>query len=302
MVGGYCLRATLNLGRITKSNGEKLIYEDDTDSLRIAGLSLAQAKVYLALLQIGKSSIATVAKAAEIGSANTCRTMTTLENLALVNKTISMPKLYEAVSMRDAIDILLKKKADEYSKVQVATESLYKKFGQIEEGGTLEEGNQFLMIPQKNSYMHLSLRFWRNAEHTVDVISTVKRAVQSLDFYNIERTKVLQRGASIRSILRIPNNWERGEFWPEHDKKEKKLFAKPNWQERVITGAPDVIGAIFDNKVATFIINPVSNYPESPCLVTNHKGFIVMFHGYFENLWNSATEITENEVMTREGK
>jgi sugar-specific transcriptional regulator TrmB len=280
---------------------ERFLNEDDVKTLELAGLGLNQSKVYLALLTIGQSSISNVAKATGIGSANTCRIMLTLEKLALIKKRISVPKLYEAVPLCDAIEMLLKKKMDEIKQIEYATKKLFDKFKYNEPKKLISNDNDFFMIPEKKAYVKLSLGCWQNAEHTVEIVCSMKRAMQAASCYDPEIKKALKRGVTIRTILNTNGKSEKNNSSHIAKKKEwGSLFVNPNWKERIVMNA-SVMGAIFDQKVATFIIDPESNFPESSCLVTNHKGFISMFHNYCETLWNLGTDTNgENYSVARE--
>ncbi len=270
---------------------EKILCEEDIHSLRIAGLSLSQARVYLALTIVGKSSVNTVAKAAEIDPANTHRTMESLEKLALVKKTLSVPNLFEAVPIKDAIEILLKTKAEEYSEIVHSTKTLSDKYDHGSRDNRLLQEKQFLMIPQKNVYMKMSLDHWKNARKTVDVITTVKRAIQSRDLSYATERDCLCRGVAIRTLLILNADEEKNQLSSEPLRsKSTKPYVKPLWQTRFVVGSPEVIGAIFDNETATFIVDPSADYMASPSLLTNHRGFIAMFKSYFDKLWDSSEE------------
>lgn len=145
--------------------------------------------------------------------------------------------------------------------------------------------DQFLIVSPKTSYINASLKNYQNAKHSIDLISTQKRSAQSAEIYSNAEKKALERGVQLRLIIDKPIN----RICQNRSKPEGKHF--PNKQRRYITEAPQVVGGIFDNEVATFLIKPDASYMESPCLVTNHAGFILMFRNYFNKLWESAIPV-----------
>jgi sugar-specific transcriptional regulator TrmB len=275
-----------------------MLCESDIQSLRLAGLSLSQARVFLTLTIIGKSSINNVAKETKIDAANTYRAVGSLQKLGLIKKTIAVPNIYEAIPLQDAINILLEQKAAEYTSLEDATKKLLSKYNEGKTEKDFTEKNQFLMIPQKKIYANLSLSYWKNAKTSIDVISTVKRAMESWDFYFQAEKEALERGVKIRVLIETNKSQSLKEFSTEYlIKKCRKLYRKPNWENRLTSNSLDVIGTIFDKEVATFIVNPKANYTESPSLVTNHHGFLVMFQNYFDTVWNSTADIPIQTII-----
>jgi sugar-specific transcriptional regulator TrmB len=261
-----------------------MLFEKNVQTLERAGLSHSQARVYLTLTIVGRTSIKTIAKVAKTDPANTYRAVLDLQDLFLVNKIISKPNLYEAIPIKDGVELLLKRKKDEFAAITQLTNILIGEFESLNSDKPQMDKDQFLIIPPKTSYIHMSVNNYHNAKQSIDLISTLKRSVQSRDVYADVEKKALERGVKIRTIMEKPVNGTR-----IRQPQPSKVNDFPNKQRRFIQDVPKVVGGIFDDKIATFLIKPNASYMESPCLVTNHEGFILMFRNYFDKLWESGT-------------
>ena len=267
-----------------------MIDQKDIDELRLTGLSLNQAKIYLTLLSTGKSTVKVISRVAEIDRANTSRAIATLEELALIKKTIGVPNLYEPLPVQDALDILLKKKNEENAQIQIAAKTLVNKFHNfpnLESSKMITDENLFIMIPEKTAYLQMGHSLWQNVEHTVDLISSTRRISGSNNVLITTMKQALERGVSVRSIQAIKlGNRENS----SKTKRYQHLFSKYQWEERV-TESSFIVGAIFDKKVGFFVMNPELIFPKSPCILTNNEGFIGVQQYYFDGLWSTSEPI-----------
>jgi len=266
-----------------------LIDEKDIEGLRLAGLSPNQAKIYLTLLSTGKTTLTVVSRVSEIDRANISRAIPTLEELALIRKTIGMPNLYESLPIKDAIDILMKKRSQENGQIQLKAKALVDKFQNFRnvESSNLSDENEFIMIPEKNAYVQMGHSLWRNVEHTVDLISSTRRIRGSSDVLIATMRQALERGVYVRSIqaMKLGNTANSSKTT-----RYRSLFSRFNWEERVAENSY-IVGAIFDKKIGFFVMNPEFTFPKSPCILTNNKGFVGVQQYYFEGLWSSSEPI-----------
>jgi sugar-specific transcriptional regulator TrmB len=264
-----------------------MLFEKNVETLERAGLSHSQARVYLTLTIVGRTSIKTIAQVAKTDPANTSRAILGLQKLSLVDKTISKPNLYEAIPIKEGIELLLKRKKDEFTEVDRLSKLIIEQFDNVLPDQPQMDKDQFLIVPPKTSYVHSSLNNFQNAKDSIDLISTQKRSAQSKEVYSDAERKALNRGVKIRTIMEKPT--EKINIIQQQTSKVLNGVGVANIKRRFIQEVPKVVGGIFDNKIATFLINPNADYMNSPCLLTNHEGFILMFRNYFDALWESGT-------------
>jgi sugar-specific transcriptional regulator TrmB len=80
-------------------------------TLRELGISLLQARVYLALLKLGTySNVKCISVFSKVARQDIYRTMTELRELGLVEMVIGSPALFKAIPLQETVAILMEKK------------------------------------------------------------------------------------------------------------------------------------------------------------------------------------------------
>jgi sugar-specific transcriptional regulator TrmB len=99
-----------------------LIRNEDVETLICLGLTERQAKVYLALVRMGISKVDAISLGSTVHRSEVYRVVADLEKKGLVHVKLSTPKLFSAVPITDAVEILIKRRKDEFFKVQEKAE------------------------------------------------------------------------------------------------------------------------------------------------------------------------------------
>ena len=95
-----------------------MLNDKDIDALTSLGLTILQARVYLALTHIEKATIKSIAKNANIARQDIYRLTNELQKIGIIEKIISTPAQYKAIPLEDGIKILLQRKNKENSEAQ----------------------------------------------------------------------------------------------------------------------------------------------------------------------------------------
>jgi len=91
------------------------------------GLTSNQAKVYLALFRSGLSNAKGISENSGVARSDVYRVMAALEKLGLVEKIISQPCKFRAISIHDAFDILMERRKKVTSELQATTREIIDK-------------------------------------------------------------------------------------------------------------------------------------------------------------------------------
>ncbi|MCL4430263.1 MAG: hypothetical protein M1167_05880, partial [Chloroflexi bacterium] len=180
--------------------------EQNTLILTHAGLTLLQAKIYLALIQNGRQTVKTVSETARVDRSNTYREILKLQKIGLVLKKIDTPNLYEPLSLNLAIPLLLANKKEEYENTKKEADDLLKKFKGSPENLNVKSNSDFVLIPQKNAFRKTSIHNIRNTKISNDTISNLKRFSQALPVSFDSHKIALQNGVRTRVIIEKPKN------------------------------------------------------------------------------------------------
>jgi sugar-specific transcriptional regulator TrmB len=278
----------------SERRGSFLSYEQKIPILTRSGLTLLQAKIYLALIANGKQTVKSLSQTAKVDRANTYREILRLQKIGLVIKKVNTPSLYEPLSLDDAIPLLLAYKKEEYEETKKEAENLLKKSKEPSNELKLRSENEFILIPKKNAFKKSSINNIKNAQVSNSTITNLKRLSQALPESFESQKLALQRGIRTRMIIEKPQNEK------AISKSILKLMEYPNFELRYTLTPPKVLGACFDNQTVAILTEPSADIWNSPVLCTNHESFVALFQNYFESQWDSAIPLQKNRTMVQE--
>ena len=91
--------------------------QDRIEFLEKLGLTIVQAKVYLATIDAGPSTAKQISKVAKVAREDVYRVMPSLQTLGLIKKRISKPAIFEAIRPEDATTFLIDRRKKETEKI-----------------------------------------------------------------------------------------------------------------------------------------------------------------------------------------
>jgi len=256
---------------------------NDDDILGIfnkLGLSYLQAKAYLALVKCGSrpTTIGNLSKLSNIVRQDLYRILPTLQKMGLVEKILSNPMLYQALSLQIGLSKLMAEKKIEFNKTQEMAISLIDTFQTNENRNDIEDSEQFIILSEVKSFIEKIKKEIAASECSIDFLYKTNR-FSILSFYNIGLIeKAAKKGVKIRILLR--------------DKiadvtKLRSIIAlgKMNGVEIRFSEEIPVGGlAIFDNKRIFFrIANTIGD-----ALCTKNFNTVKLGSVFFEKMWNEA--------------
>jgi len=96
------------------------VFQDDEclGVLRSLGLTVLQAKIYLALARSGVADVKTISSVSGVARQDVFRVMSGLQELGLVENSASSQDVYNAVPLRKGLFVLLQQKVEENAVLQ----------------------------------------------------------------------------------------------------------------------------------------------------------------------------------------
>jgi len=210
--------------------------------------------------------------------------MNSLQELGLVENIISVPNAYEAIPIHDALEILMKRKTQEYNEVKKETNKLRQELFLFEEKKPTEEQPQFIMIPQKEALIKKLRSMIDNTQSSMNLITTAKRFQQAMQYVFESYQKALERGVKFQVIVDTSEN---GKSLP---KTVMSLMANPNFKLKLTPNSAKAIVKIFDKKEVLVCVFPKASLIESPAILTNHPGLVTLCEEHFEKAWKRTPD------------
>ncbi len=250
------------------------------------GLTLIQARVYLALVESGPSRISTISKTSKVARPDVYRTLSKLQQLGLVEKIIETPLEYRAIPMNEGISLLLETKTQQYEKIRSEAKILLST-AKIEKANRKKKIKtpQFVLIPEGRTVIERIRTAIEQAQLSIDLVLSWKRFSRGIASTFAESIEsAWAKKVKVRFIIESPLE----------SKTSKQLIQycreKPFCQIRFARGYPQTIFSIYDKKKIFIIARSKTDLPGSPALWSNNSSLIALADDYFEKLWFTAIE------------
>lgn len=276
-----------------------MVLQDDIfETLTELGLTALQAKVYLALTQLGESRAATICKLSKVTRPDIYRVINELLEAGLVEKIVSKPMRFVPIPLQQGLSLLLEMRDQRSSKLKKEIERITKKM--TKKTPTAQHTNfRFIEIPNRGPSLKEVVEQKLELQ-TMDIVTSGARFARwIIDSYKYLRS-LLARGVRFRTIVSRSQDADKIAPRKEYLKKLGTLFENPSFQVRYITDEVPALLAMHDSKGVHLNLEP-SRYGEGgtgPYMYSDHHGFVGMSRIYFDMLWGKAAEADSKAAET----
>ena len=259
-------------------------FRDDAQTLLHLGLTVSQAKVYLALLKLETDNKGiTIAKFADVPRQDVYRLLDELQQIGIVQKTLTRPATFRCVSAVETASILLERRMRDFSQLKREADNFVKNSeNTIHEQLNLSGNDQFVLISEREA---LTCKAREEIEHLQGSLSDITPSQELVPWLTVLSKSfegALSRGVKIRWIIEEPADsssiYEFLQTYSEYRNFEVRFVSSPL---RAKVG-------IFDGKEVILGINVDCGFARSPALWSNNPSFVALAENYFEDYWKSG--------------
>jgi sugar-specific transcriptional regulator TrmB len=255
-----------------------MIQNEHIQTLMGFGLTLLQAKTYLALAMLETADVKTISKASDIARQDIYRIMPTLQKLGLSEKILSQPTMYKATPIEEGLSILLQNRKEEYIELQKKTTSLINNFQANNSKVALKEkGTQFVITSEITRFIKIHSKQTQNAQESIDVMIPVVNVPSKIESEWSQIKRSLKRGVKIRLIT--PEPGENTPPTPWQDFMRNPFFEVKSLADPIRFGMH-----IFDKKEVTLSVSE----DILPSLWSNSSTIVELAASYFDEMWRKA--------------
>jgi sugar-specific transcriptional regulator TrmB len=265
--------------------------DEDTQTLSKLGLTNAEAKVYLALIKGGSSSVHEIAKKSNVARPDVYRTVSRLQELGLVKKIVSSPNEFCAIPIFDALSMLLQKRRKDQEELAGKADILIEKYNNPQNNSSKEKLNQFILIPEKETLIRERIRASETAKEEILLMIPLKKLEPILTNYYEAFDKAIKRKVRYQIITEKNGN----EI--ELKKLLKDLYKSESFELRTIPPPVQADFGIYDGKEIRLSISSKSWYAGSPDIWSNNSDVVELLKDYFEIKWATATSIKNQKKL-----
>ena len=261
----------------------KMSNDEDTVLLLGLGLSLNQARVYLAILQLQKTA-GQIAKFSKVRREDVYRILPTLEKLGLIEKLLGKPSKIRATPISDALTFLVTEEKNKFDERLSGMKSTVKKLSLKDWKQPLpEEESIYILIAERKAILAKTSELIRNSRKEVALIASKERIILILSELSDEYKQAIKNGAQIRLIF-------------EGDSPDILLKEKV---QKIIEGASVHVKfhckplnhfIMSDDTEALITSSKENGLGENPSLWTNNSNLIGVLRTSFESDWKKAED------------
>lgn len=252
--------------------------EESLQLMNSLGLSVLEAKVYLALAKIGKASAKTISRASKVSQPDVYRVLSKLENHGLIEREVAIPNQFRATTLDEGLALLLQRRDNQSAVLHKKATELLQDFKEKEKTALQEETPKFVLVPAAHVYKI------RNA---VDNAQTGVLCFTSLDMFRKVRfmtedvwKRCVERSVKFQFIIGNPHD-EKVVLKLDPVLKNNECF-EIKWTR---TSMPCVV--LIDEK-EVFLRTEMNL--EAPFLWSNNPVIIAMIQEHFKTKWKILKE------------
>lgn len=255
----------------------------EIEILRVWGLTILQAKVYLALVRLSADVTAgKLSSFLKMARTDVYRVLDELQEMGLIEKVIAVPTKFKAFPINKVILILTGCRTKETLELQLKAQELIQllKYSNPEE---VYEDGEFRIIPKAEALTLSVQEELNNAQEGVEFIINWTAFPRAMYLFGEELEQALKRNINIRCIVDKPEDIE----WPET---VQPFMKYKSFKLRILHNLPITRLGVYDRKKLFIASHLTSNAVGSAALMSTNKGLIEILHSYFEEIWEKAAE------------
>ena len=258
--------------------------EREIEILRAWGLTIPQAKVYLALIRLSTDTTAgKISSFSTMARTDVYRVLDELQMVGLIEKVIAAPTKFKAIPINKALLILTERRTKKTLELQLKAQELTRLLESCNPVKTYQGEGQFRIIPKAESLLLGVKEALNNAQESIDLIFNWTAFPRAIYLVAEELEQALKRNVNIRCIVDKPEDAK----WPE----TVQLFMKhKSFKLRALPNSPATRLGIYDRKKVFFASYLTSNAAGSAALMSTNQGLIEIVQCYFEETWEKAAK------------
>jgi sugar-specific transcriptional regulator TrmB len=243
------------------------------------GLTIRQAQVYLVIAILGQAKVSTIAKDVQADRAEIYRALPKLEELGLVQRQLTTPLIFNAMSISEAFRILLKKNAKRHCEFKANAKRFISNFDEHPLESREETGYRITLGEKAEGREYIKETV--EAQSSKDSICAWNTMVYVLSKYVDFHVKALKRGVKYRYITQVPKDVKMPQII-------QALTETGRLEIKTVFKNPKTCISIFDRSSVNIVIHPSFSRKEMQVLRSSNPDIVDSMQDYFDTKWESA--------------
>jgi sugar-specific transcriptional regulator TrmB len=262
--------------------------DQNAQALSSFGLTVKQAKIYLALVSLGTSAVGDISKLSKVRREEVYRILPKLEKMGLIEKTLSTPVKLKGAPIENALSILIRNEEENAKNRIIDLTKRKEEFLQNYRTGTksasMGDGDQFSLSSEKAVSLSKAQSLIDAAQTQLDYIASREKVLQFFKFFSDSLKQAANRGIRFRVISNSPKGED------ELPLIINQLFGnKNNVSIRYLEQLPNHF-LIMDNQEVLIATSTSGYLCDKPILWSNNVPHVTVYKKLFDEMWASSVE------------
>jgi len=170
--------------------------DESTDLLLGLGLSLNQARVYLTILKLEKTSVGQISRFSKVRREDVYRVIPSLEKMGLIEKLLGKPTTIRATPISDALTFLVAEEKSKSDDRLSGMRNLVQKLSLKDWKQPLPgEESIYILIAEKKAILAKTSELIKNSRKEVALIADKARIIPTLSQFSEECREAIKKGS-----------------------------------------------------------------------------------------------------------
>jgi HTH-type transcriptional regulator, sugar sensing transcriptional regulator len=259
--------------------------EGKIQTLKNLGLTIDQARLYLALLQCGTATARQLASVSKIARPDIYRIIPTIEKQGMIEKLMTRPISYQAVPAELVLPNMIKRKTAEQNFLIKETEELLADLRCNEAREFQEEETNSVMVYGKDGIIQRLKVALASASISACVVTSRERFSDAILEFADEYRKALKKGIKINIATEQPIQRKSAL------QITRRLSKNTNFKVKFTTSSQPAVVTVIDDKEAFITMAAEAPLPSAAALWSKNPSLVALARSYFEGTWINSVEL-----------
>jgi sugar-specific transcriptional regulator TrmB len=269
--------------------------DDIVSKLTSFGFTINQAKVYLTIVQLGRTRVGRIAKITQLHRQDIYKLLPKLEKMGLIIRTIDKPFMIEAIPLENALESIIAKEREESKERIALLEHNFKDMiDSIQDQPRLKEEARFTLLTTDEAIRNKEKFIFRKTRKELQVVSTIDNINRpGPNYFRDFLQGIAESKARLRLIVISSNGKELIKQTIEKVA-PKTLHLHVKHLHRSVCKNFQII----DNKDVWLATQQKTELGNSCILWTNDSNVVDAYREIFKNIWNDPRAQTIHHSFT----
>ncbi len=263
-----------------------MIYPNEEKVLTNLGLTLSEARVFLALARNGPSKVTSISEVSGIHRTHLYEVLKSLEARGFVQKQLDNG-VYFTIPIKEVAQFLVRDRQQEILKLEREVNEISAFLSQK----NIEPKNkpEIFLSTTKNNTLNKGQKYLETAKFQIDQMHTWRRFSQLWQRFEPTFADALAKGVKIRQIVEFPTDKNQAQKFLKKEVFQNKLF-----ELRVVPMTGGNLTIIDNERLYLSTSKDKENLGETPLLFSDYEGLLGLMQSYYAYSWRFGYKWTDN--------